>query len=176
MDIWSRERYLVRRRLSLHPQSLTLLCFWLRSLSRWLHCARNLADKKQEMAWSHARDLERHVGESTRRKAVCVFVCLTRGGEGEEKGQGATNRHLLYVWVSLINEKGEQRPMKIPKITAKEDCSVLAVWFLWEAWGSRLGWMCCYLLHSERWADLLSSEDHGALGQHLWQLEGVEAE
>lgn len=36
--------------------------------------------------------------------------------------------------------------------------------------------MCCYLLHSEGGADLLSSEDHGALGQHLRQLEGVEAE
>ena len=36
--------------------------------------------------------------------------------------------------------------------------------------------MCHYLLNSERRADLLSSQDHGALGQHLRQLEGVQAE
>lgn len=36
--------------------------------------------------------------------------------------------------------------------------------------------MCCYLLHCERRADLLSSEDHGALGQNLRQLEGVQSQ
>lgn len=36
--------------------------------------------------------------------------------------------------------------------------------------------MYCYLLHSKRRADLLSSEDHGALGQHLRELEGVQAQ
>lgn len=35
--------------------------------------------------------------------------------------------------------------------------------------------MCCYLLHSERRANLLSSEDHGALGQNLRELKGVQA-
>ena len=34
---------------------------------------------------------------------------------------------------------------------------------------------CMYLLYSERWADLLSPEDHGSLGQNLGQLEGVQA-
>lgn len=36
--------------------------------------------------------------------------------------------------------------------------------------------MYWYLLHSQRRADLLSSEDHGALGQHLRQLERVQAQ
>lgn len=38
------------------------------------------------------------------------------------------------------------------------------------------GLMYSYLLHSQRRADLLSSEDHGALGQHLRELEGVQAQ
>lgn len=103
------EWHLVRRSLSLHPQSLALLCFWLRSLSWWLHCARNLADKKQEMAWSHARDLEWHVGESSRRKAMCV----TTWGCGGYK-QISTVYLRVFTKASTKTWRG---------ITVKEDCS-----------------------------------------------------
>lgn len=100
------------------------------------------------MAGSHARDLERHVSDGER---VCVCVTGTRGA----CGQGPTNRHLLYVSV-CFNAKGKAQSLN-PGMPRE------------QRW---IG----YLLHGERRANLLSSEDHGALGQHLRELEGVQAE
>lgn len=110
-----------------------------------------------------------------RREKGCVCVCVSPGqGRETREGQGATNRHLLYVSVSRQAESPEE------SLKSGRRCFRFVLCQLCDSYEEQRrrkpGWMCCYLLHSERRADLLSSEDHGALGQHLRQLEGVQAE
>lgn len=88
-------------------------------------------------------------------------MCATTLGVGGGYEQISTVYLRVFAKASTKTWRG---------VPVKEDCSVRC------SCTELKGLMYSYLLHGQRRADLLSSEDHGALGQHLRELEGVQAQ